>query len=375
MIDEDSNLTEPEKDDAGSCDEGGNTIEISARLISNKNQDSEKEDENEGTAKDEDEHEEGSDDNDDGSEDDDDDDEDEDSEDSDSLGEEEAETRKTQYVTDMSDLEKQFSDLKEQLYKEQISQIESQLKEVNSSEAKEYTGPLKQIEQECIIRTEVAWQLKHYRTINLENKLQCELQAAEQHFQNQERQVYDTIASDFEDKLKKVEEERHTSEMYSGNTQDLWCEDTFRSRKKRNKGMEIHVPEKRKKPATVTGPYVIYMLNEMDILEDWAAIRKAKSELARRKALELSSQDRDPLITARYEDGKFFYENEWFQKGDSVVLDNRIDSPVQVTIAGINTGEVWVSKTDGVKCKLYIAQFQKGKYVISRGLPTVDEII
>ena len=27
---------------------------------------------------------------------------------------------------------------------------------------------------------------------------------------------------------------------------------------------------------------------------------------------ELSSQDRDPLITARYEDGKFFYENEWY---------------------------------------------------------------
>lgn len=48
--------------------------------------------------------------------------------------------------------------------------------------------------------------------------------------------------------------------------------------------MEIFIPEKRKKPVTVTGPYIVYMLNEMDILEDWAAIRKAKSELARRKA-------------------------------------------------------------------------------------------
>ena len=33
---------------------------------------------------------------------------------------------------------------------------------------------------------------------------------------------------------------------------DLWCEDSFRSKRK-CKGMEMHVPEKRKKPATVTG--------------------------------------------------------------------------------------------------------------------------
>ena len=130
--------------------------------------------------------------------------------------------------------------------------------------------------------------------------------------------------------------------------------------------MEMFVPEKRKKPVTISGPYIVYMLREMDILEDWAAIRKAKSELARKKAAELCSHDNNPLVTARYEDGKFFYEGEWFQKGEKVILDNRIDSPVSTTITGINTGEVWVSKRDGVKCKLYIAQFQNGKYTMRR---------
>ena len=50
MMDEDSNLTEPDKDGGGSCDEG-NTTEIPAEISDNKNQDSEKEDENEGTGK------------------------------------------------------------------------------------------------------------------------------------------------------------------------------------------------------------------------------------------------------------------------------------------------------------------------------------
>jgi len=179
-----------------------------------------------------------------------------------SLNEGEAEDRRQKYVSDMSDLEKQFADLKEQLYKERITQIDDQLGKVTqmnwekkkknsvneitnhaySMDAKEYTGPLKQLENDCHIRTEVAGFLKHYKMINLENQLQCELQSAEQHFQNEERDLCNALMAEFEEKLRKAEEERHTAEMYS----DLWCDDSFRNRKKR-KGMEIFIPEKRKK--------------------------------------------------------------------------------------------------------------------------------
>ena len=34
--------------------------------------------------------------------------------------------------------------------------------------------------------------------------------------QNEERALFDALANDFEEKLRKVEEERHSSEMYSG---------------------------------------------------------------------------------------------------------------------------------------------------------------
>jgi len=290
------------------------------------------------------------------------------SEESDSLDEGETEECRQKYVIDMSHLEKQFAKLKEQLYKERITQIENQLDKVHQMEAKEYTGPLKQLEEDYKIRYEVAGHLKHYRMINVENHLQCELQSAEQHFKNEEAALRNALLTEYEEKLCKVEEERHTAEMYS----DLWLDDSFRYRKKR-KGSELFVPDKRKKPVTVTGPYIIYMLNEMDILEDWAAIRKAKSEAARKKASELSADKGDPLVTARYEDGKFFYQGEWFQKSDKVILDNRIDFPVHASITGINTGEVWVSKRDGVKCKLYIAQFHKGKYII-RHDPDADAV-
>ena len=41
---------------------------------------------------------------------------------------------------------------------------------------------------------------------------------------------------------------------------DLWSEDSVRTRKKR-KGMEMNIPEKRKKPVTVSGNLIIVLKN------------------------------------------------------------------------------------------------------------------
>ena len=32
---------------------------------------------------------------------------------------------------------------------------------------------------------------------------------------------------------------------------------------------------------------------------------------------------------ARYDDGKLYYEDEWYSKGHHIIIDNREDSPVQ----------------------------------------------
>ena len=37
----------------------------------------------------------------------------------------------------------------------------------------------------------------------------------------------------------------------------------------------------------------------------------------------------DHPFSARYDDGKLFYEGEWYSKGHHIIIDNREDSPVQ----------------------------------------------
>jgi len=40
---------------------------------------------------------------------------------------------------------------------------------------------------------------------------------------------------------------------------------------------------KRKKAPLVSGPYIVYMLQEIDILEDWTAIKKARAAVSPQK--------------------------------------------------------------------------------------------
>lgn len=72
----------------------------------------------------------------------------------------------------------------------------------------------------------------------------------------------DAIYEELMEKIRRLEEDRHNVDISWAD----WGTST-RTSKVRGPG--------RKKAVTVSGPYVVYMLREEDILEDWTAIRKA----------------------------------------------------------------------------------------------------
>lgn len=72
----------------------------------------------------------------------------------------------------------------------------------------------------------------------------------------------DNIYEDLIEKIRRLEEDRHNVDI----SWDDWGTDKRHSK--------VRGPA-RKKAVTVTGPYIIYMLREDEILEDWTAIRKA----------------------------------------------------------------------------------------------------
>ncbi|KTG46943.1 hypothetical protein cypCar_00013696 [Cyprinus carpio] len=150
------------------------------------------------------------------------------------MDDEDCERRRMECLDEMTNLEKQFTDLKDQLYKERLSQVNLKLQEVIAGSAAEYLEPLATLQENMQIRTKVAAPLKP---------------------------------------------ERHH-----------------------------HV--------------------------------------------------------ARSEDGRLFYDNKWYSRGQAICINRKDEYPTSATITTINHDEVWYKRLDGSKSKLYISQLQKGKYTI-----------
>ena len=86
--------------------------------------------------------------------------------------------------------------------------------------------------------------------------------------------LWDSIKADLEEKIHILEEDKN-------NVDSLW-EPSYGgglgSLKSRRRKADPIDPDRRKKPVTVTGPYIAYMLHEADIIDDWTIIKKALAQ-------------------------------------------------------------------------------------------------
>ncbi|XP_036307992.1 breast cancer metastasis-suppressor 1-like protein isoform X2 [Pipistrellus kuhlii] len=276
--------------------------------------------------------------------------------DSSEMDDEDCERRRMECLDEMSNLEKQFTDLKDQLYKERLSQVDAKLQEVIAGKAPEYLEPLATLQENMQIRTKVAGIYRELCLESVKNKYECEIQASRQHCESEKLLLYDTVQSELEEKIRRLEEDRHSIDI----TSELW-NDELQSRKKRK---DPFSPDK-KKPVVVSGPYIVYMLQDLDILEDWTTIRKAMATLGpHRVKTEPPVKLEKHLHSARSEEGRLYYNGEWYIRGQTICIDRKDECPTSAVITTINHDEVWFKRPDGSKSKLYISQLQKGKYSI-----------
>ncbi|MBN3288090.1 BM1LA protein, partial [Polyodon spathula] len=281
--------------------------------------------------------------------------------DSSEMDDEDCERRRVECLDEMTNLEKQFTDLKDQLYKERLSQVDAKLQEVIAGKAQEYLEPLATLQDNMQIRSKVAGIYRELSLESVKNKYDCEIQAAFQHWESEKLLLFDTVQSELEEKIRRLEEDRHNIDI----TSELW-NDEIQSRK--NKKKDPFSPDKKKKPVVVSDillSLILYMLQDLDILEDWTAIRKAMATLGpHRVKPETSTKSEKHQHSARSEEGRLFYDGEWYSRGQTICIDKKDEYPTSAIITTINHDEVWFKRLDGSKSKLYISQLQKGKYTI-----------
>ncbi|XP_054730204.1 breast cancer metastasis-suppressor 1-like protein [Anastrepha obliqua] len=174
----------------------------------------------------------------------------------------EMERRRAEHVEDLASLELQFEQLREQYYQERSKLIEKQIADVRNERSDEYLIPLKELDKAYRNRIEVAEKLRQFRLENIDHKHQSEEQAAMQNLESEKQLLRDQLDEDIVDKIRRLEEDRNNVDI----SWTDWAVDK-RASKVRGPG--------RKKPVTVTGPYIVYMLREEEIMEDWTIIRKS----------------------------------------------------------------------------------------------------
>lgn len=193
------------------------------------------------------------------------------------MDDEDCERRRVECLDEMSDLEKQFSELKEKLFKERLSQVCFRLEEVGAERAPEYTEPLGGLQRSLKVRIQVAGIYKGFCLDVIRNKYECELQGARQHLESERLLLYDALQGELQERIQRLEEDRRSIDINSE-----WWDDKLHPRGS-SRSWESLQSGKRKKAPLVSGPYIVYMLEDMDILEDWTAIKKAKVAVSPQK--------------------------------------------------------------------------------------------
>jgi len=288
-----------------------------------------------------------------------------DEEESSEIDEGESERRRNECMETMIDLESQFSELKQQLYKEKLTQVSEKLEEVRAGVATEYLSPVAQLEDNLKTRLTVAGVRSKLKQKNIDNVSKAEEQAAEQNYESEKQLLYDMLLEDLYNKIRRLEEDRHNVDI----TSDLFTES--QTLKKCRQASSLSASERRRKPVAVTGPYIVYMLRESEIREDWAAIAIAMKQSEEYLRLHDGTSQRSGAgdapqtsFNVHFVDGKLVYEGAKFEHGQRVIVESKSSPPVQAKIMTISDKAVMVKHNDGTEYRLLVQHLQRGKFAL-----------
>ena len=95
-------------------------------------------------------------------------------------------------------------------------------------------------------------------------------------FKSEKELLWDSIKADLEEKIHILEEDKSnvdfSTEIWQQTSSDL------RHAKRKCQSSDPMDPDYRKKPVTVTGPYIVYLLQDSDIIDDWTLIKKSLAQ-------------------------------------------------------------------------------------------------
>ncbi|XP_063243366.1 sin3 histone deacetylase corepressor complex component SDS3 [Bacillus rossius redtenbacheri] len=270
--------------------------------------------------------------------------------------------------TDMGKNE-EFTEIKEQMYKNKLSSLKKQLQQLKDGTHPEYNRKLKRLDMALKERLRLNTISRDYMVECVEREYVIEQKAIAKKFEEDKVELRETLIADLEEKRKIIEADRHTMEL-TGDSMEVKPAMTRKLRRRPND--PVPIPEKRRKlpPAQLN-----YLLDEKEIENDLKIISRGKTVGPVRKPALIpaagvsttSSQAENPLPDIRVEDGKLLFEKRWFHRGQPVYVEGKDYPRFPGIISAIGMEVIWVKKiVDGSKVRIYMSQLMRGKMSIKR---------
>lgn len=263
-------------------------------------------------------------------------------------------------------------EIKEQMYQEKLATFKKQLEDLKNGSHPEYVKRVKKLKQQMEERLRLNEIHRAYLEECVERDYILENNAAVKEYEEKKSDLKENLLTDFEDRKKLIESERHSLELTSDSTE---IKPTVTRKLRRRPNEPLPVVEKRRKP--ITGQLLVYTLDEKDIESDLKSISRGKAMtpnpittngMPSNSQPHQNTNDVAPtLVETRIEDGKLLYERRWFHRGQSVYVEGKEMTRFAATISAIGNEVVWVKKVnDNNKVKINMSQLAKGKVSIKR---------
>lgn len=264
-------------------------------------------------------------------------------------------------------------EIKEQMYLDKLASLHKMLGDLKAMCHPEYLKKVKKLENMYKERLRLNEVYRDYLRECVERDYILEKKAAQKEYEEKKADLKDNILTDFEDKKKLIENERHSLELTSDSME---IKPTVTRKLRRRPNEPMPVVEKRRKPAT--GQLLVYLLEDKDIESDLKTISRGKpmtptmsqngvSGLMNSSSGLLMSDSNNTFVETRIEDGKLLYERRWFHRGQPVYVEGKELPKFAATISAIGNEIVWVKKvTDNTRSKISMSHLAKGKVSIKR---------
>lgn len=231
------------------------------------------------------------------------------------------------------------------MYQDKLANLKKQLDELKRGIHPEYVRRVKKLELQYKERLRLNVIYKEYMIECVERDYVLEKKATIKDFDEKKADLKENLLSDFEDKRKIIESERHTMELI-GDSMEVKPTVTRKLRRRPNDPLPVAAEKRRKPPSG----QLVLLLDEKEIENDLKIISRGKtltpirppsvssngmgasSSMNNSAMLENHAMS---MVETKIEDGKLLYERRWFHRGQPVYVEGKDIVKFSATISAI----------------------------------------